>query len=209
VKIDLSRPKKLYRYSERKWLSRSLALGEFRLRPASDYREMEGAGARTDDELRRRIPLHNSRLVHVKTGLPIGPPGDVIMSSDMWTDYLTLCLATVYSDHFYEDFAPSDGCLVIHDPDEFFRRMYRAVASAIPRSWGAADGAVRYGAQSRLGPAFIKPEKFVFQFEWRFVCLPIPALEKCQALKVTIGNIEDIAEVVLAEDFRPNAFPRS
>ncbi|HEX7636009.1 MAG TPA: hypothetical protein VF427_12110 [Noviherbaspirillum sp.] len=30
-----SRPQKLYRYSQRQWLERSLQLGEFRLRPAS------------------------------------------------------------------------------------------------------------------------------------------------------------------------------
>ena len=31
--IDVQRPQKLYRYSERPWLERSLTLGEFRLRP--------------------------------------------------------------------------------------------------------------------------------------------------------------------------------
>jgi hypothetical protein len=31
--IDHQRPHKLYRYSQRQWLERSLALGEFRLRP--------------------------------------------------------------------------------------------------------------------------------------------------------------------------------
>ena len=33
--IDITRPEKRYRYSERKWLEQSIFLGEFRLRSAS------------------------------------------------------------------------------------------------------------------------------------------------------------------------------
>jgi hypothetical protein len=201
MKIDITRPNKLYRYSEEAWAARSLRLGEFRLRPASEYKEMETAEARTDDELNRRITLRNPVITHVKTGKPIIPIGDVVMSSDVGSDYLALCLATEYSDHFYREFTGSDACLIIHDPNEFFRRMYRAVRSVIPNGWGAADGPVSYGARSKLGPAFTKPEKYLFQFEWRFVCLPIPALDRCQAMNVRLGNIEDIAEMALASDF--------
>lgn len=80
MQIDLKRPPKLYRYSERRWLDRSLQLGEFRLRPASDYKDMEGAAARTDDEQHRSIVLRNPEITLVRTGQPIVPIGDVVRS---------------------------------------------------------------------------------------------------------------------------------
>lgn len=209
MKIDLTRPPKLYRYSDQKWLDRSLRLGEFRLRPASDYKSMEGSAARTDDEQHRRIVLRNPQITHVKTGQPIIPIGDVVMASETESDYLTLCLATVYSDHFYQDFEDSDACLIIHDPNEFFDRMYKAIDSVLPNSWGAVDGPVSYGSSSKLGAPFMKPEKFLFQFEWRFACLPIPSLSKCEATVVTLGSIEDIAEVIAAPDSATQLTSRS
>lgn len=199
MEIDLTRPSKLYRYSEMKWLQRSLQLGEFRLRPASDYKGMEGAAARTDDEQHRKIVLRNPVITNVSTGQPIIPVSDVVMHSDTGTDYLTLCFATIYSDHFYQDFVGSDACLIIHEPNEFFNRLYTALDRVIPESWGAVDSAVSYGSKSKLGVAFTKDEKFLFQFEWRFVCTPNVQTEKCSAVTVSIGSIEDIAEVVAAE----------
>jgi len=136
--------------------------------------------------------------MHVRTGKPIIPLGDVVMSSDIDSDYLVLCLATAYSDHFYQNFVGSDACLIIHEPNEFFNRLYRAIDSVIPTSWGAVDGPVSYGSSSKLGVPFTKPEKFVFQFEWRFTCMPIPPREKCEPTIVSIGSIKDIAEVVSA-----------
>jgi len=200
MKIDHTRPPKLYRYSERKWLDRSLRLGEFRLRPASEYKSMEDSVARTDDEQRRRIVLRNPKIAHVRTGHPIVPIGDVVSTSDINSDYLTLCLAKIFSNHFYQDFEGSDACLVIHSPNEFFDRMYKAIDLVLPNSWGATDGAVTYGRDSERGVPFTKPEAFLFQFEWRFACLPIPPLGKCEATIVTLGNIEDIAEVIAAPE---------
>ncbi len=200
MKIDPHRPPKLYRYSERKWLDLSLRLGKFRLRPASEYKSIEGSAARADDEQYRRLVLRNPQIAHVKTGQPIIPVGGVVMASNIDSDYLTLCLATIYSDHFFQDFEGSDTCLIIHNPDDFFDRMYTAIDSVLPNSWGAVDGSVSYGSCSKLGAPFTKPENFLFQFEWRFACLPIPSLNKCEATIVTLGSIEDIAEVVTAPD---------
>lgn len=157
---------------------------------------MEGAAARTDDERRRRIVLANPSITDVRTGRPIVPIGDVVMTSEIASDYLTLCFATVDSEHFYRDFPGSDACLVIHDPNAFFDRVYKAIDSVIPIDWGVVDGPVTYGGRSNLGTPFMKPENFMFQFEWRFACLPARPMSKCQAVPLTIGSINDIAEVV-------------
>lgn len=161
---------------------------------------MEASVARTDDEQNREIVLNNPTITHVTTGQSIVPIGDVVETSNIDSDYLTLCLATLYSDHFYKDFEGSDACLVIHDPNEYFNRMYKAIDMVLPNSWGAVDGAVTYGGRSKLGVPFTKPEAFMFQFEWRLVCLPIPSLSKCKAAIITLGSIEDIAELIAAPE---------
>jgi hypothetical protein len=170
---------------------------------------MEDSDARADDEQHRRIVLRNPKITHVKTGQPITPVGDVLMASNIDSDYLTLCLATVYSGHFYQDFEGADSCLVIHNPDNFFDRMYKAIDSVLPEAWGAVDGPVSYGSHSRLGAPFTKSEKFAFQFEWRFACFPIPSLNKCEATIVTLGSIEDIAEVISAPESAKQLISRS
>ena len=64
--IDLTPPPKLYRYSEKKWLERSLEGGEFRLRPASDYKSQELDSARHDNEL---VRINKSSVESVKERL--------------------------------------------------------------------------------------------------------------------------------------------
>jgi hypothetical protein len=95
MQIDVTRPKKLYRYSERKWLERSLKHGEFRLRPASHYQSMEAAAARSDNEQHRVLvyPASSVQITHADTGKLIIPTSDVTFESRIHTDYLTLCLA--------------------------------------------------------------------------------------------------------------------
>ena len=41
----------------------------------------------------------------------------------------------------------------------------------------------------------MKPDKYSFQFEWRYVWLPKHPVANLAPLHVTIGNIEDIAHV--------------
>ena len=64
--IDLTQPPKLYRYSEKKWLERSLEVGEFRLRPASDYKSQELDSARHDNKL---VRINKSSAESVKERL--------------------------------------------------------------------------------------------------------------------------------------------
>ncbi|MEQ1767811.1 MAG: hypothetical protein ABL859_10325, partial [Methylotenera sp.] len=191
-----TRPEKLYRYSERKWLERSLSLGEFRLRPASHYRNLEAAEARSDNEQHRVLvyPASSFKMTLERTGQPIIPTGDITFESFVDTDYLTLCLAKKWGHHFLGDFEGSDACLVIHEPHEFCERIHLAVEKLLP-DWSGIDGPVRYGSKSPLGAAFTKPDKFVFQFEWRFAWLPPMPINACEPLVISIGSIESIAEI--------------
>lgn len=97
-----SRPKKLYRYSQRQWLERSLQLGEFRLRPASP------AGP-TGEQI-----------------LPFGPRASAAGG------YLTLSLTSASDEQLFDAFPGADCCLVIHHAEEFGERIHRAAQKALP-----------------------------------------------------------------------------
>ncbi|WP_085919304.1 hypothetical protein [Halomonas sp. CSM-2] len=204
--IDLTRPPKLYRYSERKWLERSLELGEFRLRPASDYSQQETDLAQHDDEL-VRVSKSSASSVSItieRTGQTIKPLGDVVYRSEVGTNYLTICFSKCWDKHLFDDFPDTDACLVIHEVEGFCERLHSAAELALPQ-WAGMDAAVIYGGKSKLGAVFSKPRQFILQNEWRFAWLPHGQVEELAPVLLTIGSIADIAEIVT----RPNrAAPR-
>lgn len=102
LSADYQRPPKLYRYSERQWLERSLALGEFRLRPPAESLQISN--------------LHHPRSSGAKT-LP---------------QLLTLSLSSSNDASLFSAFAPSDCCLVIHDTEHFGEMVHRAVQRVLP-----------------------------------------------------------------------------
>lgn len=205
MEIDLTRPPKLYRYSERKWLERSLELGEFRLRPATDYKQQETDAARHDDELVRinTSPASAMTITIERTGQTIKPIGDVVYRSEVGTNYLTICFSKRWDEHLFDDFPGADACLVIHNVDDFCERFHSAAELALPQ-WAGIDAAVVYGGKSNLGAVFSKPLQFIVQHEWRFAWHPHTPVKELAPVLLTIGSIADIAEIVE----RPNCAAR-
>ena len=203
-RIDLRRPPILYRYSEKKWLDRALRLGEFRLRPASDYLEQETDLGRQDNELIRvqKLPASDVTMTMVKNGEEIQPIGEVTFTSEILTDYLTLCFSQARSEWHFDEFPGSDACLIVHDVESFCERIHKAATKSMPE-WSGIDGPVRYGGKSALGVAYSKPLRFFPQQEWRFSWLPPSTRNKLDAEIIEIGSIEDIAEVIDRVDFPP------
>lgn len=207
MKIDLTRPPKLYRYSERNWLERSLELGEFRLRPATDYKQQETDAARHDDELVRisTSPASAVTITIEGTGHTIKPISDVVYQSEVGTNYLIICFSKRWDEHLFDDIPGTDACLIIHDVDDFCERFHSAAELALPQ-WAGIDAAVVYGGKSNLGAVFSKPLQFIVQHEWRFAWRPHTPVKKLAPVLLTIGSISDIAEIIE----RPNcAAPRS
>jgi hypothetical protein len=207
MKIDLTRPPKLYRYSERNWLERSLELGEFRLRPATDYKQQETDAARHDDELVRisTSPASAVTITIEGTGHTIKPISDVVYQSEVGTNYLIICFSKRWDEHLFDDIPGTDACLIIHDVDDFCERFHSAAELALPQ-WAGIDAPVVYGGKSNLGAVFSKPLQFIVQHEWRFAWRPHTPVKKLAPVLLTIGSISDIAEIVE----RPNcAAPRS
>jgi hypothetical protein len=197
MKVDLTRPPKLYRYSERKWLERSLNLGEFRLRPASEYHQQETDSARHDDELVRvsKSPASVVTITIAHTGQQIKPIGDVTYRSEVGTNYLTICFSDRWDEHLFDDFPGTDSCLVINEVEEFCERVHAAAESILPQ-WVGIDAGVVYGGKSEVGAIFSKPFQFILQHEWRFAWHPPMPIDQLDSVTIKIGSIANIAEIV-------------
>lgn len=196
-KFDITPPSKLYRYSEMKWLERSLKLGEFRLRPAADYQAYEVDQARYDDELVRvfKSPAKNVSIKVLESGQYIEPIGEVVYRSEVGTSYLLLCFSERWDELLFDDFAGSDSCLIIHNVSEFTERLHEEVSLILPE-WIGFDAPVVYGGCSDFGAVFSKPLQYIVQHEWRFSWRPKAPLAKVEPVTVRIGDISDIAELV-------------
>jgi hypothetical protein len=197
MQVDVTRPLKLYRYSEHKWLKRSLRLGEFRLRPAADYEHLEADRARQDDELVRVevSPGSSVRITLLPTGEQITPLGDVTYRSTTGTNYLTLCFSDRWDELLFSDFENADACLVVHEVEEFCERLHAAAETALP-GWVGMDAKVTYGGKNPFGAVFSKPVKFVTQHEFRFAWRPPEPLNDLQPITLQIGSIERIALIL-------------
>lgn len=163
------RPQKLYRYSQRTWLERSLQLGEFRLRPPAPEPAPVSAGEQI---------------------LPFGPGA----GGNPSTRYLTLSLANAWDEKLFDAFGAADCCLVIHDAEEFGERIHRAAQRILP-SWAGIDAAISYGMPSPLGEAFSKARQYAREKEWLFAWRPMQRALSCNPVTLTIGSIEGIAEL--------------
>ena len=165
--VDYQRPSKLYRYSQRHWLERSLKLGEFRLRPATEQ-------ANASPQI-----------------LPFQP---IEARTAVAATYLTLSLAKTWDDALFAEFPGADCCLIIHDAEEFGERIHRAVKRVLP-AWAGIDAAVSYGMPSSLGRAFSKTKSCAIEKEWLFAWRPTQPTSALKPILVQIGSIEDIAEL--------------
>lgn len=162
------RPQKLYRYSQRTWLERSLQLGEFRLHPPVQ----ETIATAASDQI-----------------LPFGS-----RAASPSTRYLTLSLANAWDEKLFDAFGGADCCLVIHDAEEFGERLHRAAQRILP-SWAGIDAAISYGMPSPLGEAFSKARQYAQEKEWLFAWRPMQRTLACNPVTITIGSIEGIAEL--------------
>jgi len=187
----------LSRYSQQKWLERSFRSGEFRLVSASYIQSIENDAERQDDERRRNYEIESKRLrvTHAETNREIPLRSNLKVSSSLASNYYMLCFTTQRHDMMYDIFDGADARLTIRDRAQFSKRLYQATDRALP-GWGGVDASVIYGGMSHeFGPAFMKPEKYMFQFEWRYVWPPPEPVKKLENLIVSFGSIEDIADL--------------
>lgn len=197
ITVDCARPFKLYRYSRCRWALKSLLAGEFRLVPASNYRDLEADKARQDDELVRTQKSRGQDVVitNLRTGQPIQAIGDVSYQQEVGTNYYTICMSSAWDPLLFDEFKDANSCLIIHNTDEFCELVHHHVDKVL-KGWIGWDAAVSYLSKSPHGPAFSKPWTYLAQKEWRFAWLPPNRADKLEPLFIRLGNIERFAEMV-------------
>jgi len=113
--------------------------------------------------------------------------------------FLTLSLTTDWNATLFDHVPDVDGCLVIHDAEEFGERVHRAAQRMLP-DWAGIDAAVSYGAPSPLGKAFSKSRQRAAENEWRFAWRPMHPNASLHPVVIRIGSLQDIAELHAQND---------
>lgn len=170
--VDSHRPAKLYIYSQRLSLERSLELGEFRLQQA--VVEPKASQQIGGEQI---LPFRNKAAAAAQS-----------------QNYLILSLATAWDEKKFNADSGVDCCLIIHNPEDFGERLHRATQRALP-NWAGIDAAISYGAQSPLGAAFTKPKSAAMEKEWLFAWRPMQPVRALHPLVIQIGSIASIAEL--------------
>ena len=133
------------------------------------------------------------------------------LSSSMDRGYMMYCMTNVLSPTLFSHFGPYDSCVLIHDIDEFVKRLDAGTGICFPaENFVHAHGNVTYidplGAikftthvqkKTAMAIPFLKHFRHSYQAEYRFVWVPkTPKKHPLTKVKVSIGSLEDIAEII-------------
>lgn len=204
----------LYRYGKKQWIEKTLIEGSFQIKPAIYYLEEENNQARKDNELIFESKIKKELNPTVKTlqGQTIEVIGDILqIFTDRNINKYILCMSYAYDERLYDAFE-SDACLVIKDVIEFEKRLESAIVS-LNRDFYCIGNRVSYSKiMHQFSVLFSKTLDYITQREYRYlICsdIPIPVdyeqiqnydfnyfRNKVKPLKVELGNLEDIAEVI-------------
>lgn len=211
---------RLYRYSKKVYLTKSLEEGMFKVFSAIKYAKIENDHERQDNEFVSETDFDGSKSTllfsnkedgSIKKVKPIGAVKD---SYIMTADFYVLCLSYAWDLNLFRSLKEADACLIIRNPREFSERLHSAFSDQHPDYVGI-DGRVCYGnCLSPRGALFTKEMRFLTQREYRYTWIPKQAKERLDAAKVQkydkyyfsslavksldvcMGSLIDIAELV-------------
>ena len=204
------------KYGERRFMDGFLKNGDILVSPSrsfddeaynqalrDDENSMSVFGARTSDG--SVIPAHD---------LPNwwGDRYSMIdFTSSIDRDYMLYCMGRTLSPTLFAHFGDGyDACILIHDMDEFVKRMEEHTKAYFPpQDFVHAHGFVTYidplGAiqptpdvpeGSTVTIPFLKHFRHAYQDEFRFVWIPKEPTRDFEKVCVSIGSLEDIAEII-------------
>ena len=96
----------------------------------------------------------------------------------------------------------SDACLMIWEPEVFQQRLKSATEKSLP-NWHFEVKSVEYYDPVRLNPKEIdliwcKHFRYAYQHEVRLAAIPPKPINRLGLLeKISVGNLENIAELVV------------
>lgn len=172
--------------------------GIVRIRPASDFREIEQDKARQDEELSKKsfLPGSHTRIT-TQDGREIPIIGNVQQTVSM-PNYYVWCVACDWDNGLFTHFN-ADCCIVIKDGDEFVRRLEVAVADLLP-GWYFHHNPVQYfdpyekQRDEFFDAAMSKDFRFAYQREYRFLWFPENVEDANGFIYPKLGCLEDLVE---------------
>ena len=202
------------KYGEYRFMEEFIKKGEMLIQPSRKFDDEAYNLAIRDDENRMSvfgvsteddgvIPAYNIRGWDDRYSM-------LEFSSAMDRDYMMYCMGMTLSPTLFSHFGPYDACVLIHDMNEFVRRVDVGTSNQFPsRDFIQVRGKVTYldpvGAikptpdvpeGKKLSIPFIKHFRHTYQNEYRFVWIPKEAKKDLEKMILSIGSIEDIAEII-------------
>jgi hypothetical protein len=194
------------KYGNPEHMSSLLEFGKMRVRSASYYSSPDLNGAVRDDELSLALSLALSREDILKIvvnpqdvpGGPITQRMDLSYRSDR--DYWLFCVTRSVEPRLFVDFNAT-ACVIIRDVETFRSRLKSQAAVSFPNATYLDGDAVYIDPllpiSTSIDIPFSKHFRYAYQNEFRFVWRPTERVEKLQHMDLSIGSLEDIAELVV------------
>ncbi len=205
----------LFKFGEAKHLRPALESGRFLIRPASAYSDPSLSVAQRDaDELRvvlRPSTTGKAIVLTDKEGNTIydtSAPRDSLLALEIGGDqnYYVWCCSKTYEPRLFVDFK-ADACLIIHDHNEFARRLNTALYAnnqSLPGMRGndvhyydplSPDEALEKMIKEPLAIMFFKYFRYTYQAEYRFVW-PVKDDTKLAPINIEVGPLHDICDLI-------------
>jgi hypothetical protein len=196
----------LIKYGKRPYIERLFYDGSLRIQPASYFTRKDLNGAVRDDE--RRLPLSFAlsaedirKIVLNPRDVPEVMPEqrvDVVFQSPR--DYWIYCVTESVEPRLFVDFE-ADACVIIRDRQQFAERLHSATSMALGHAKHQSS-AVEYidpllPKTAQIFLPFAKHFGYSYQAEYRFGWFPISPVAELRHVDVSIGNLEDIADLVI------------
>jgi len=196
----------LIKYGKRDHMESLFANGNLRIQPASYFTSKGLNGAVRDDE--RRLPLSFAlnrdeirKIVLNPQDVPDVMPDqrvDVLFESS--ADYWIYCVTESIESRLFVDFE-ADACVIVRDRSQFTDRL-RGVASVGLGSVMHQAGSVEYidpllPITAKIFLPFAKHFGYSYQSEYRFCWFPKNPISQLQSVDLTIGSLEDIADLIV------------
>ena len=201
--------KYLVKYGKREHLKQTLHNGIVRISPASSFADPSLNDAVRDTELEFSFLLYKPTHENLRPYLDQPPAepfildGSAIITQTAKEDFHLFCLSASYDPRLFDDF-DADACLLITKPIEFRDRLLWAIHRAV-NARGHSFSTVTYvdpltetGKDTHL--ALRKNARYTYQDEVRAVWLPKDRSAPLAVQFVKVGNLEDVARLVVLEN---------
>jgi hypothetical protein len=190
----------LFRYDKKRHIEKLAHEGQIRIRPASDFRQLEHDTARWDEECSKTffLPGAHTRIT-TQDGRNIPIVGDVEQAVSM-PDYYVFCMSCDWDPDLFTDFGEVDACIIIKDAELFARRIEDAASAQLPGWHFHHNPAEYFDPFERINneyfdAAMSKDFRFAYQREYRFIWFPKndDAPKGFRFLK--LGSLGNLAEI--------------